>query len=282
MPGRLLFFLSVFFLLAVSCTSLPFSASEPTLVFRLIPGKGLPFSQGFRGRSPALLLWDTGASYSVAPDRGEASPSPSVFQQGPSRIPYHPLSLNSRLFLDGGFSGLLGADVLENHLVIFNFRDSTVTLTSLPLHWFKSAGARPFSFTLAGGRPLIRVTVDEHDYTALLDTGSADFLTLQGTAVRHLSANKVLSTLSRVESENAFETFTTRRVVLLSARVFGQKLTHPVVSLEIAQPHSTDDEAHRITAGDPYQAVVGYGFLKRGILTLDYRHGIGFWFTQEP
>ncbi len=276
--------LNLFFILWLpSCAGFEFSMSGPSQEFQLDFGTGLPFSQGQWHGHRARMLWDTGSSFSVISHDLVATTAPQgTFQQGSNTLVLQGLSLTSPVFHDGGFSGLIGGEAFRHCLVVFNFAKHTILLSSLPLARYDTRNAHQFFFTLVGNRPLCRILIADQPYTALIDTGSVDVLTLQGLAARKLPPKAIRKTLALVPSENAFEKFHSRRVILSSAKVFGEQLNSPVVNLDGVSPHSVDAQGHQIDTKDPYQVVIGYGFLKTGILTLDYRTGVGFWVKNRP
>ena len=273
MWGKVLPVLLVFF----SCTSFPdfpphfpdFPPQKPTQVFTLQEHTALPVSLGTISNKNARLLWDTGSSYNVLSNASEAR-----FQQASGLLKFQALRIPSPIFHQAGFVGLLGGSCFQDRLVIFNFVDHTVILTTLPLSSFETEEAIEFSFSLEGNRPLCRLTVGSQTFTALIDTGSMDVLTLPEPEASKIG---VVRQLSDVSSQNVFTAFRTRRVVVPTARILGQELTNPVVSLEAPDSHSVDAEGKPVNRPDPYQAVIGYGFLQKGILSLDYRTGLGFW-----
>ncbi len=256
--------------------------SGPSQEFQLDSAGGLPFSQGQWHGHRARMLWDTGSSFCVLSNALVAkTATQGTFNQGSNSLAIQGLALKSPVFHDGGFSGLIGGEAFRHCLVVFNFAKHTILLSSLPLARYDTRNAHQFFFTLVGNRPLCRILIADQPYTALIDTGSVDVLTLQGLAARKLPPKAIRKTLAVVPSENAFETFTSRRVLITSAEVFGEKLSSPVVNLDRVPPHSVDAQGHQIGTSDPYQAVVGYGFLKQGILALDYRTGVGFWVKNQ-
>ncbi|NNM55004.1 MAG: hypothetical protein HKM05_09810 [Spirochaetales bacterium] len=256
--------------------------TAPSQEFQLDVGAGLPFSQGRWQDHPARMLWDTGSSFCILSHALAATTAiQGSFKQGSNSLVIRGLSLNSRLFHDGGFSGLIGGNAFRHRLVVFNFAQHKVLLSSLPLSWYETQGAHKFFFTLVGDRPLCQIVLAGKRYTALIDTGSVDVLTLQGRAARQLPSGAILQTLTTVTSENAFKTFSSRRVLISSAEVFGEELSSPVVNLDGVTQHSVNTQGFQIDTSDPYQAVIGYGFLKTGILALDFRTGIGFWMKNR-
>lgn len=249
-------------------------------------------SIGYIDGQEVRLGWDTGTGTSVYDASTNLLPAQTItpytnklygrdFAQGDSTLSFEAVAMNTSILKGMGVTGLIGGNILEDKLVVFDFPDRAIILTNQNIQDFQTSDCFGFTFDLVGKCPVIHVEIGGKTYTALLDTGNdetivvGDSKSMPALESSDFTGNFGFDAFGKRESATAIK--------VASIDVLGQKESGVVLDDRFGRYHEVDmNGRHRTALPDPFDVNIGLGFLKNGTLALDYRTKRGFWKPHGP